>query len=71
MTLSACPVCKQARPASPGLVECHNSGFNHPVMHVCFSFVPLWMTESAERYVPVTRTETAKSGRNCTSRTAA
>lgn len=45
MSLSACLVCKQARRSAPGLIECYNSGFIHPVMHVCLSFVPLWIAE--------------------------
>ncbi len=71
MTLSACLVCRFAKCASAGQVFCRLNDQTHETMHVCLSFVALGITEGAERYVLVTRTETAKSGRNCTSRTAA
>lgn len=45
MSLSACLVCKQARRASAGLVECRNNGETHDTMHVCLSFLPLWISE--------------------------
>lgn len=67
MTLSACLVCKQARRAAPGLVECYNSGVSHPVMHVCLSFVPLWIAEDVVSHCEIQSCSASTTATNCPS----
>lgn len=46
MTLSACLVCRFAKRASAGQVVCRLDESTHETMHVCLSFVGLWISEA-------------------------
>lgn len=46
MSLSACLVCRFAKHASAGQVLCRLDESTHETMHVCLSFVGLWINES-------------------------
>lgn len=67
MTLSACLVCRFAERASAGQVVCRLDDSTHETMHVCFSFVGLWineMTTAAGRFSSCNASTTAT---NCPS----
>lgn len=46
MSLSACLVCRFAKRASAGQVVCRLNDQTHETMHVCLSFVGLWISEA-------------------------
>lgn len=46
MSLSACLVCRHAKRASAGQVVCRLDDSTHETMHVCRSFVGLWINET-------------------------
>lgn len=46
MSLSACLVCRFAKRASEGQVGCRLDDSTHETMHVCSSFVGLWISEA-------------------------
>lgn len=46
MTRSACLVCRFAKRASAGHVVCRLDDSTHETMHVCLSFVGLWINET-------------------------